>query len=303
MPMTNDIVKRNQVRVYVSMALLTFILGVLGTFLSTIFHWGLTGTGVFLIISGVVNFIAYYFSDRFLLRVSGCRRLAPGQVPELFAMVESLAQAKGLPMPALYLIDQDAMNAFATGRDKSHAAVAVTRGLLEKLTPDEVRAVLAHELSHIEHHDMRLMAVVSILAGLISILADIYWRGQLASKLEERDRSGVLAWVGLLLSVFAPLSAMFIQLAVSRRREFMADAAGAALAQNPRGLISALKKIAMDRRPLPHSNPATAHIYFSSPYKAAGFIEKLFSTHPPVEERVRQLEALGGLAPSEPSSS
>ena len=290
--MTNAIIKQNKLRVYVSMALLTFLLGLLGTFLSAIFHWGLSGTGVFLIIAGIMNFIAFYFSDRFLLRVSGCRRLQREQVPQLFSMVEELSQASQLPMPALYLIDEDAMNAFATGRDPAHAAVAVTRGLLEKLSPDETKAVIAHEMSHIRHHDMRLMAVVSILAGLISILADIYWRGNLASKLEERDRSGVLAWVGLLLSVFAPLSAMFIQLAISRRREFLADAAGADMVHNPSGLIAALKKIYMDRRPLARTNPATAHIYFANPYKAAGLIDKMFSTHPPLEERVLQLESL-----------
>ena len=207
-------------------------------------------------------------------------------------MVEELSRAAQLPMPTLYLIDENAMNAFATGRDPAHAAVAVTRGLLEKLNPEEVRAVVAHELSHIGHHDMRLMAVVSILAGLISILADMYWRGNLASKLEERDRSGVLAWLGMLLSLFAPLSAMLIQLAISRRRELLADAAGAEMVHNASGLIAALKKIHLDRRPLAHANPATAHIYFTSPAKAAGFIEKMFSTHPSLEERILQLEAL-----------
>lgn len=294
----HTIVKQNKLRVYVSMAVLTLLLGLLGTFLSAVFHWGLSGTGVFLIIAGIINVVAFYFSDRFILRASGCRPLERVQVPQLFSMVEALCQANQMPVPALYLIDEAAMNAFATGRDPAHAALAVTRGLLEKLTPEEIKAVVAHELSHIRHHDMRLMAVVSILAGLVSILADMYWRGNLASKLEERDRSGVLAWIGVLLSVFAPLSAMFIQLAISRRREFLADAAGAEMVDNPSGLVSALKKIHMDRRPLPRMNPATAHIYFANPSKATGFIDKLFSTHPPLEERVRQLESLARQQPS-----
>lgn len=290
--MTHPIVRQNKIRVYVSMILLTGLLGLLGTFLSAIFHWGLSGTGVFLIIAGVINLVAFYFSDRLILRVSGCRRLQREQAPQWFAMVEELCRADHLPVPTLYLIEEEAMNAFATGRDPAHAAVAATRGLLEKLTPDEVKAVVAHELSHIKHHDMRLMAVVAILAGLISILADVCWRQNLASKFEGRDQSGVLAWVGVLLSLFAPLSAMFIQLAISRRRELLADAAGAELVQNPAGLISALKKIHMDRRPLVRANPATAHIYFAHPSKAAGALDRLFSTHPPLEERVLQLESL-----------
>jgi len=280
------------------MALLTLLLGLLGTFLSSVFHWGLSGTGVFLIISGIINFIAFYFSDRLILRASGCRLLQEDQAPELFSLVRNLCSMQQIPMPALYLINDNAMNAFATGRDPVHAAVAVTRGLLEKLTPDEVKAVVAHELSHISHYDMRLMAVVSVLAGFISILADMYWRGNLASKIEERDRSGVLAWVGVLLSVFAPLSAMFIQLAISRRRELLADAAGAEMIHDPSGLIAALKKIHMDRRPLVHANLATAHLYFNSPCAAAGFIDKLFSTHPPIEERIHQLQLLSHDRPS-----
>lgn len=280
------------------MAVLTFLIGLLGTFLSSIFHWGLSGTGAFLMVAGAINFIAYFFSDRLILRVSGARLLKPEQAPPLFTMTRELCDEHELPMPTLYLIDDSAMNAFATGRSPAHAAVAVTRGLLEKLTPDEVRAVVAHELSHIKNFDMRLMAIVSILAGIISILADIYWRGNLASKIEERDRSGVVAWVGLLLSLFAPLSAMFIQLAISRRRELMADAMGAEMVHGPSLLILALNKIRMDQRPLARVNPATAHIYFSNPYKVAGFIEKLFSTHPPFEERIRQLEALGRMTVS-----
>ncbi len=293
--MNNSVVQQNKLKVYLSMAVLTFLVGVLGTLISRIFHWGLTGTGAFLIMAGIINFVAYFFSDRLVLRVSGAKRLKLEQAPELFSLMEELCRAHQLPMPALYLLNEDAMNAFATGRDPKHAAVAVTRGLLEKLSAEEVKAVLAHELSHIRNYDMRLMAVISILAGLISILADIYWRGRLASKLEEKDRSGILALVGLAISLFAPLSAMFIQLAISRRRELLADASGAEMVCGSSGLISALKKITMDQRPLVHVNAATAHLYLSNPYKASGFIDKMFSTHPPIEERVRQLEALGNL--------
>lgn len=290
--MENSIVQQNKLKVYLCMAVLTFLIGALGTLISTCFHWGLTGTGAFLLVAGIINFVAYFFSDRLVLRVSGAKRLKPEQAPELFAMVEGLCRNHQLPVPALYLLQDDAMNAFATGRDPQHSAVAVTRGLLEKLNPQEVEGVLAHELSHIGNYDMRLMAVISVLAGLISILADIYWRAGIASKIEEKDRSGVLAMVGLAISLLAPLSAMFIQLAISRRRELLADASGAHMVRSSSGLISALKKISLDQRPLAHVNPATAHLYLSNPYKVSGFIDRMFATHPPVEERIRQLETL-----------
>lgn len=291
----NAIVKENKLRVYICMAVLTFLLGALGTFASHVFHLGLSGTGAFLLLAGMMNLVAYWYSDRLVLRVSGARPLKREQLPQLYELAEDLCRIQQLPMPALYLIQDEGMNAFATGRDPRHAAVAVTKGLVEKLNRDEVKAVLAHELSHVKNYDTRLMAVISVLAGLISIVADIYWRGGIGAKVQERDRSGVLAWIGLALSLFAPLSAMLIQLAISRRRELLADASGASVAGHGAGLISALRKISMDRRPLLHVNPATAHLYFSSPYQVAGLIEKMFATHPPVEERIRQLEALGGV--------
>lgn len=290
----NAIVKENKLRVYVCMAVLTFLLGALGTFASHVFHLGLSGTGAFLVLAGIMNLVAYWYSDRLVLRVSGARPLKREQLPDLYELAEELCRIQQLPMPALYLIQDEGMNAFATGRDPQHAAVAVTKGLLEKLSRDEVKAVLAHELSHVKNYDTRLMAVISVLAGLISIVADIYWRGGIGAKVQEKDRSGVLAWIGLALSLFAPLSAMLIQLAISRRRELLADASSASMAGHGMGLISALKKISMDRRPLLRVNPATAHLYFSSPYQVAGLIERMFATHPPVEERIRQLEALGG---------
>lgn len=290
--MNNSIVQQNKLKVYLSMAVLTFLIGTLGALISSMFRWGLTGTGAFLIVAGIINFIAYFFSDRLVLRVSGAKRLKLEQAPELFSITEELCRAHELPMPVLYLLNEDAMNAFATGRDPKHAAVAVTRGLLEKLSPEEVKAVLAHELSHIRNYDMRLMAVISILAGLISILADIYWRGGLASKIEERDRSGVVALAGFFISLLAPLSAMFIQLAISRRRELLADASGAEMVHGSSGLISALKKIHMDHRPLVRVNAATAHLYLSNPFRVSGFIDRMFSTHPSMEERIHQLETL-----------
>jgi heat shock protein HtpX len=186
------------------------------------------------------------------------------------------------------------MNAFATGRNPQHAAVAVTLGLLENLDPAEVRAVLGHEISHVRNGDMRLMAVVSILAGFISIVADIYWRSGVAAKAGEKDRSGTVAFIGLFISLIAPLAAMLVQLAISRSREFMADASGAELSNGAASLVSALRKISLDRRPLPYASPATAHLYFSSPLQVGSFIDRAFSTHPPLEERIAALMRIEG---------
>jgi heat shock protein HtpX len=204
-------------------------------------------------------------------------------------MVGELAQESQLPMPKLYLIDDPAMNAFATGRNPSHAAVAVTRGLLEKLAPEEVKGVVAHELAHVRNWDTLLMTAIAVMAGLVSILADVYWRSRIMSKAEEKDRSGVLAIISMALAIFAPLAALFIQLAISRQREFLADASGAKMARNPASLASALQKIGKDRRPLPGMNAATAHLYISNPMKAGGLVDRLFSTHPPIEERIERL--------------
>lgn len=289
---SNDMIWKNRVRLYIYMTLLMMILGSFGIVISNIFGWGITGTGVFLIIGMIVNLIAYFFSDSLIIKSSGAVMLNREQVPELFLMVEEMTKAHQMPMPKLYLINDSSMNAFATGRNPSHSAVAVTRGLLEKLTLDEVRGVVAHEIAHIRNWDTLLMTAVSIMAGFISIMAESYWSSRVMSKVQEKDRSGVLATVSLILAVFAPLAAMFIQLAISRRREFQADESGSKISGNPLFLAGALEKISRDRRPLPGMNTATAHLYFSNPLKSEGFIEKLFSTHPPVEDRIGRLKGL-----------
>lgn len=288
----NDFVHRNKVRVFLYMTALMIILGALGRFLSGAFHWGLTGTSVFLAAGAIINLVAYFFSDSLILRSAKAKRLTSAQVPELFTMVEDLTREIQLPMPKLYLIDDPAMNAFATGRNPSHSAVAVTRGLLTKLTPDEVKGVVAHELAHVRNWDTLLMTATATLAGLISILADVYWRSRIVSKAEEKDRSGILAVISMALAIFGPLAALFIQLAISRQREFLADASGAKMTRNPSYLASALQKISRDRRPLPGMNAATAHLYFSNPMKAGGLVDKLFATHPPIEERIERLQQI-----------
>lgn len=291
----SSFIKEQNFKIYLCMTALTFILGTLGAILSYYFHWGLTGTGIFLILSGIINFFSYFFSHLLIIKMSGANALERQQAPELFDMVDKLCQTQELPSPKLYLINDDAMNAFATGRDRRHAVVAVTRGLLEKLSIDEVRGVVAHELTHVQNNDMRLMTIVTIVAGFISILADMYWYSMRVSKADDKDRSGALAIVGFILALLAPISAMFIQLAISRRREFVADAGSAQMTNEPLALASALEKIRKDLRPLPSAGVTTAHLYFSNPAKSTDLIDKLFSTHPPVEERIRMLKTMKGV--------
>jgi heat shock protein HtpX len=288
----DEIIRLNRMRVYIYMTLIMIILGILGTLLSSAFNWGLTGTGVFLIVGGLVNIVAYFFSDRLIIRAAKAKQLKREQAPELFLIVEELASVGQIPVPKIYLLDDPSMNAFATGRSPQHAAIAVTRGLLEKLNVEEVKGVVAHELAHIRNWDTLLMTAVAVLAGLISIAADIYWRSRIISKASDRDRSGITAYISLALAVFAPLTAMLIQLAISRQREFLADATGAKFARNTAGLAASLEKISRDRRPLPHMSHATAHICFSNPLQEGGLLDKLFSTHPPIPDRIQKLNQL-----------
>lgn len=282
-------IKNNNLKVYLWMAILTAAIGILGSLISYYFHWGLTGTGSFLLVAGIIDFIAYFFSDKIVLRISRAKPLSKEQAPELYEIISRLCAKANIPFPKLYLMDDNTMNAFATGRNYKHSAVAVTKGLLQKMNPDEVEAVLAHELSHIRNYDMRTMAIVAILVSSISIIADLYWSSRFVNKAQEKDSSGALAIIGAVLSIFAPLSAFFIQMAISRKREFAADAGSAGLTEKPRALASALHKISMDIRLPRHFSVSTAPLYFSSP-STDSWIDKLFSTHPPVHERIKILE-------------
>lgn len=284
-------IRNNNLKVYIWMAVLTAIIGLLGTLISYYFNWGLTGTGSFLLVAGIIDFIAYFYSDKIVLRISRAKPVTKEQAPQLHELVSRLCLKANIPFPKLYVMDDNAMNAFATGRDYKHSAVAVTKGLLQKMTLDEVEAVIGHELSHVKNYDMRTMAIVAILVGSISIIADLYWTSHVMKKVEEKDKSGVLAIIGAILSIFAPLSAFFIQMAISRKREFVADAGSAELTKKPKALAAALRKISMDIRVPKHFSTSTAHLYFSSPSRDS-FIEKLFSTHPPIDERIKILNTI-----------
>lgn len=242
---------------------------------------------------------SYYASSRVALAVSGARPIAKEEAPELYRIVENLSIGSGLPMPKVYIINDGAPNAFATGRDPKHASVAVTSGLLQKLDKAELEGVLAHEMSHVGNYDIRVMTITVVLVGLIALMADFFmrwtWYGA-GSRRGNKDRGGaaaILIVVAIVMAILAPLAAQLIHLAISRQREYLADASGALLSRNPDALARALEKIAADPDPLEEANKATAHLYFSNPLREhQSFLNNLFSTHPPVAERVRLLRAM-----------
>lgn len=240
----------------------------------------------------VMNFGSYWFSDRLALAMNGARPLAPGAAPELEALTAQLAQRAGLPMPRLYVVPTATPNAFATGRNPEHAAVAVTTGLLERLGRRELAGVLAHELSHVKNRDTLIMTVAATLAGVITQVAQwaFWWGGALMGGDRDDDRPNALATLGLL--IVAPLTATLLQLAISRAREFDADASAAALTGDPRGLASALARLEEGNQAR-HLNrsPATAHLFIVNPLSGGGVLS-LFATHPPIEARIERLLAL-----------
>lgn len=237
----------------------------------------------------------YYASAKIALALSGAKPIAKKDAPELYRTVENLAITGGLPMPQVYIIQDPAPNAFATGRDPKHAVVAVTTGLMEMLDDSELEGVIAHELSHVGNYDIRLMAMVIVLVTIISLLSDFFlrmtfWGG--GGDDEDNSNAGIFAVVGLVLAIVAPIVAALMQLAVSRKREFLADASGALLTRYPQGLAGALAKIGAYNKPMRHASTATAHLFFANPLSGRGVgrgIAQLFSTHPPVEERIKRL--------------
>ncbi|HEY4488840.1 MAG TPA: zinc metalloprotease HtpX [Candidatus Paceibacterota bacterium] len=257
--------------------------------------WYLENPGILYIavaFSLFMNVTAYWFSDKVALSATGAKEADPAQYLELHRIVENLAITAGLPKPRVYIIQDPAPNAFAAGRNKEHAVVAVTTGLLERLERTELEGVLAHELAHIGNRDILVMTVAVVLAGCIAILADIFLRMSFFGGGNRENKNPLIMIIGLVAIVLAPIAAQLIQLAVSRRREFLADASGALLTRYPEGLASALQKISSYAAPMQKANHATAHLFISNPFGAhdAGkFIARIFSTHPPVEERIAAL--------------
>lgn len=286
---SNQIIFANKVKVFFYMSLITAIIGGLGYYISDMLGYGLMGTGIFLVFAGILDFVAYFFSDTIVIKSTKAVPIKEEEMPQYYAMVRDMCNRNDLKMPRLYMINTSAMNAFATGRNQDRAVVAVTRGLLEKLTPEEVSGVVGHELSHIANGDMLLMSVISILVGFISMFAHLFWYSNAMNKIKERDESGISSLIGIILMIAAPIVATFIKFAISRSREYMADAKGSQICGNPKYLANALAKIKYDGIPMPNASEATAHLYFSNPFRG-GFFTNLMSTHPDINDRIYKLE-------------
>ena len=294
-----DAVAANRWRTVALISVFTGLLIALGYVVGEVFA---PGGGVAMVpaalgLSGVSATASYFAGDKLVLAQSQARELAPGEETQLRNIVETLSIGLGIPPPRIYVIDDTAPNAFATGRDPKHASIAVTRGLIDKLDRTELEGVIAHELSHVGNHDIRVMLLVTVLVGTIALLSDWMFRSfAFGGGRRGRDRGGgggVILIIAIVLAILTPIIAMLIQFAVSRQREYLADASGALLTRYPPGLASALRKIAADKEALEVANKATASLYFANPLKdAPRAMDGLFDTHPPIAERIRRLEAM-----------
>jgi heat shock protein HtpX len=277
----------NTIKTWTLMAALTMLLVLVGGGL-----WGRNGMILFFGIAMVMNLVNYWFSDKIVLRMYGARQVTEADAPELYGVTRDLAMRGNMPMPKVYVIPSGALNAFATGRNPNHAAVAATEGLLRVLTRDELMGVMAHELSHVNNRDILIGTIAAGIAGAISMIANMAMWGAMFGGYGGRrddDRGGGLAAIAMI--ILAPIAALLIQMAISRSREYQADASGARLSGRPQALASALRKLHMGSQRVPmEANPATAHMFIVNPLR--GGFAGLFSTHPPMEERIARLEAM-----------
>lgn len=283
-----------------SIVIIGFFVGLLTFFFFLLDQYMGGGTGYALFgfgISLVTGFFSYFYSDKLVLKMSGAKPASKEEYFDYYTVTENLSIAAGIPMPKLYVIQDDALNAFATGRDPKHAVVAATTGILKRLDRSDIEGVIAHELSHIRNYDILVMTIVSVLVGTVAYTVDIVMRMMWFGGDDRNSKGNAIAMVlFLVMLIVMPLVATLIQFAISRKREYLADASGALLTRNPEGLASALEKISADPHMLRHASTATAHMYISNPFKkgsrAANWLTNLFSTHPPVEERIRILRGM-----------
>ena len=289
--------KRNSF--FITIAITAFLI-VLGYFLGVYWGSGYAGVAISFLLALIMSLAAYYSGDKMVLAISRAKRIEKRDYPQLFNVIEELSVAGGLPMPAIYVIDDTAPNAFATGRNPQHASVAITTGLMQKLNRDELQGVMAHELSHVGNRDILYATMVGVLVGSIAMISDFFlrsffWSGGRRRRSDEKGGGigAILVIVAIVLAILAPICAKLLQLAVSRQREYLADASAAMLTRYPEGLASALEKIAGDKEVLEVANRATQHLYIVNPIKP---FEKrassLFSTHPPIGERITRLRAM-----------
>lgn len=297
-----DLINQNKRQSWIVVVVFLVFVSLAAYLITAGLGYGPDTIAIALILTGISSFAGYYWSDKVVLSLSGARPATRDEFFDFYTVTENLCVATRLPMPKLYVIDDTAMNAFATGRDPQHAVVCATTGLLSRLNRGEIEGVVAHELSHIQNYDIRLMSVVSVLVGSIALLSDWLLRssgwggGRRRSDREDNQLQAVLFIAGIVMAFLSPIIAQLIQLAISRNREYLADASGAGMSKNPEGLARALEKISQDREPLEAANKATAHLYISDPLKnthgAVGWFANLFATHPPAEERIKKLRVM-----------
>lgn len=293
-------ISQNKLKTWVIMAFFVVMITTVVYVFSQSLGLGLSYVAIALIFSILMSVFSYFYSDKLVLATMNAKEIKKSDFPELFKTVQNLTIGAGLPMPRVYVSNEPSPNAFATGRDPKHAVVLVTTGLLEKLDDVELEGVIAHELSHVKNYDIRLMSIVAILVGFIVIISDIFTRSLWFGG-SDRDSNGrgnaqaVLLLVGIIFAILSPIAATLIQLSISRKREFLADASGALLTRYPEGLASALEKISNDKTPMRRVSNATAHLFFASPYKEKSLsqrISSLFETHPPARERIKILRSM-----------
>lgn len=279
----------NYFKTAVLLAVLTALLVFFGDLMG-----GRQGAVIALVIAGVMNFVSYWFSDKIVLAMYGAKEVTEAEAPGLYNIVRDLTMKANMPMPKVYMMEQDTPNAFATGRNPGHAAIAVTSGIMKLLNREELTGVLGHELAHVRNRDILIGTVAATIAGAISYLSHMaYFASIFGGRDSEREGTNPIALV--VMMIVAPLAAMIVQMAISRSREYGADAGGAGIAGNPIYLANALRKLDFynKRIPMDAPNQATAHMFIVSPLSGGGLI-KLFSTHPPIEERIKRLEAMIG---------
>lgn len=286
----------NKRRTWALIIIFSAVVLALGWFLGYYFNYGYGMLVLAAIVSLAMTLFSYYGGDKMALWSAQAQPVEKSDNPYVYNLVENLCITAGLPAPKIYIIPDEAINAFATGRDPGHASIAVTAGAINRLENEELEAVIAHELSHIKNYDIRLMTVVVVLVGMISLITDFFFRGSLfgLGKKDNNNSGGnALMIAGIILIILSPIIAQLIQLAISRRREYLADASGALLTRYPEGLARALEKISADQAVLASASTATAHLYIANPFKGSGkMLARAFSTHPPVEDRIQKLRAM-----------
>jgi len=295
-------ISANKLKTWLIMVLfVVFITTLVFVFSKALGYSPLGITGIALIFAGLTSIGSYYYSDKLVLASVGAKEIKKQDNPLLFRTVENLCIGAGLPMPKVYVINDQSPNAFATGRDPNHSVICVSAGILNLLNKSELEGVIAHELSHIKNYDIRLMAVVAILVGFIAIIADMFMRSLWWKGINNDDNRGsgniqlIFFAIGVVFAILSPVIATLIQLAVSRKREFLADASGALLTRYPEGLAVALEKLDKDKTPLRKASNATAHLFIENPFnrkRSGNWFASLFDTHPPLEERIRILRSM-----------